>query len=171
MPNSYPTCQRPSVVRLLLSLLWVTTGVAMAIGSEPVIMEPFRVRPTDLYFNIRFIVETDAVTEIRVAGVAPGSNAEKIGIRKGDLLTSIIGINVVGKRRRSLVGKDDRIRALGKLTFEGRRGLFGKRWSVTVESQALRDPNEAGGAASPASPSVTSRPSALPAPDGTAIRP
>ena len=105
-------------------------------------MEPFRVQPSDIYFTINYVVATDAVTEVRVTGVARGSTAEKIGIRKGDRLATINGVDVAGKRRRNLLGSDGRIRAVGKLTFEGTRGLFGQRWSVTVESSSLREKNE-----------------------------
>jgi S1-C subfamily serine protease len=91
-----------------------------------------------LVFKIAYTVKTDAVTEVRVTGVVVGSAAEKIGIRKGDRLTEINGIPVEGRRRSSMIGKDGRLAAVGKLTFEGKRGLFGKDWTVTVDSGALR---------------------------------
>jgi hypothetical protein len=120
---------------------------ALAVATEPpVAMAPFRVRPGDLLFKIGYTIETDAVTEIRVSDVVRGSPAEKVGIRKGDQLTSIRGVPVVGRTRRSLLGRDGRIAAYGLLTFEGRRGLFRKHWSLTVESASLlesKDPNKA----------------------------
>ena len=112
-------------------------------ASEPVVaMAPFNVRPSDLLFAINYTLATDAIVEVRVTDVVRGSAAEKIGIRKGDRLMAINGKALIGKRRRAVLGADGRIAALGRLTFEGERGLFRRPWSVTVESSVFVPPEK-----------------------------
>lgn len=101
-------------------------------------MAPFRVRPSDLVFNVDYLVKTDAITEVRVAAVLAGSAAEKIGIRKGDRLTALNGVPLEGKLRRAFADDNGRMKVAGRLTFEGTRGFFRKAWSVTVESASLQ---------------------------------
>jgi membrane-associated protease RseP (regulator of RpoE activity) len=137
-----------------LAFLFLLTRCFTTCASEQaVIMEPFHVRPSDLSFYIGYVIKTDAVTEVRVVDVARGSAAERVGIREGDLLISINGIPLVGKKRRSLLGRDGRIVAIGQLKFEGHRGLFRKPWSITVEALSLRDKDEPIPTPQPASPS------------------
>ena len=138
------------------SLLFLVIGTVALAGEGPLVMSPFRVRPSDLLFKISYVVETDAITEIRVTQVIPGSAAERVGIRKGDRLVSVRGTPVIGKARRSLLGKDGRISALGLLTFEGSRGLFRRHWSLTVESSLLRESERPNKAPEPTITSVTS---------------
>ncbi|MES2695758.1 MAG: PDZ domain-containing protein [Verrucomicrobiota bacterium] len=117
--------------------LWVACALAWA-GEEPTMMAPFRVKPSDLLFDIRYLERSDAITEVRVKHVVPGSTAEKAGIQKGDLLVAIRGQQLEGKRRSAIIGPDGRFKASGALTFERKGGLFRKPWSLTVEAEALR---------------------------------
>lgn len=118
--------------------LWIACAVAWA-AEEPVVMAPFRVKPSDLLFSIGYIEKTDAIMEVRVTHVVPGSASEKAGIQKGDLLVAMRGQELEGKRRSALVGPTGRIRVSGQLVFKGKRGLFRKPWSLTVEAEALWD--------------------------------
>lgn len=118
--------------------LWIACAVAWA-AEEPVVMAPFRVKPSDLLFSIGYIAKTDAIMEVRVTHVVPGSAAEKAGIQKGDLLVAMRGQKLEGKRRSALVGPTGLIRVSGQLVFQGKRGLFRKPWSLTVDAGELRN--------------------------------
>lgn len=134
---------------LLLALgLADATGAAGAAGASaaaakesadtPIMMEKFQVRPSDLVFSVHYTILTDAITELRVLEVVRGSTAEKLGIRKGDRLTAINGVAVAGRRRRALVSADGRLSIAGALTFEGKRGLLQREWTLTVATGTLR---------------------------------
>jgi len=138
------------------SLMFFLLGIA-AYADEPIKLEPLRVRPSDLYFKVGFHSETDEVTEIRVSEVAPGSAAEKIGIRAGDLLTAIRGEPVVGKKRSQVIAPNGRIKVGGLLTFVGHRGILRRKWSVTVEATSLRETQTPNKALEPTRPAVTDR--------------
>lgn len=116
--------------------LWMACAAAWA-GEAPVVMAPFHVKPSDLLFSIGYIKATDAIMEVRVTHVVPGSAAEKAGIQKGDLLVAMRGQQLEGKLRSALVGPTGRIRVSGQLVFEGKRGLFRKAWSITVDAGVL----------------------------------
>lgn len=100
-------------------------------------MAPFRVKPSDLRFSVGYIKATDAIMEVRVTGVVPGSAAEKAGIQKGDLLVAMRGQQLEGKLRSALVGSNGVIRVSGQLVFQGKRGLFRKPWTLTVDAGEL----------------------------------
>lgn len=116
--------------------LWMACAVAWA-SEAPVVMAPFRVKPSDLFFSIGYLEKTDAIMEVRVTHVVPGSAAEKAGIQKGDLLVAMRGQQLEGKLRSALVGPTGLVRVSGQLVFEGKRGLFRKPWSLTVDAGTL----------------------------------
>lgn len=128
--------------------LWMVCAISWA-EDAPVVMAPFRVKPSDLLFSIGYLEKTDAIMEVRVTHVVAGSAAEKAGIQKGDLLVSMRGQQLEGKLRSALVGPTGRIRVSGQLVFEGKRGLFRKPWSLTVDAGVLVERKDEKAASSP----------------------
>jgi len=108
-------------------------------------MEAFRVGPNDLYMHVAWNVETQTIVEMRVIGVMPGSGAEKRGIRKGDRIVAIDGLSIVSLKGSDVFSRDGMFVPHEELTFEGKRGIFGKKWSLTVklQPQKEKEPNKA----------------------------
>jgi C-terminal processing protease CtpA/Prc len=121
---------------------------ALAFGSDaPIQMEPFRVSASDFYVDIQYIAATQAIVELRVNSVTPGSGAEKRGLRPGDRIVAIDGVPVANLHRNDVL-QNQRMVARNELSFEGNRGFLRKKWSLTVKlrtpAEKLRTPMEKG---------------------------
>jgi hypothetical protein len=150
-------------MRVLLATLFLAL-VNRGGGADAVVeMAPYRAVPYDVYLSARYDTTTETIAEIRVTEVKVGSSAEKLGVRRGDTLTTIDGVPVAGRKRSELVTQNKTIALRGQVTFTGHRGLFKKHWSVTIDSAQLRakKPNTQ---AEPASTSPAADTQAAPAP-------
>ena len=123
---------------LRVLLLCGLSCVAFA-ADDVVRMKPYQVSGRFLELTVTCEENTDRIEEARVIWVAPGSAEEKRGIRRGDRLVAINGAPIVGKNVAVLSNF-----SVAALTFEGRRGLFRKKSSITIEGQPLKDeePNQ-----------------------------
>lgn len=118
-------------MRSILFLAFLVLSAIAPAADAPVQMAPVRVKPSDFYVDIEYAKDTQAVVEIRVNAVAPGSGAEKRGIRKGDRIVAIDGVPVTTLKREVVI-RDGRVLAREELSFEGARGFLRKKWSLTV---------------------------------------
>jgi C-terminal processing protease CtpA/Prc len=96
-----------------------------------------------IYMHVECVADSDEIREISVTWVAPGSTAEKSGLRQGDRLISINGVPVVGKKRSEVMNKSGHVAVRGTdVTFVGQRGFFRKNWSLTasIDAQGKMEP-------------------------------
>lgn len=114
-------------------LLLPFLALAAFAAEDAVELKAVRAALSYLYFDVVLEPDTDKIAEIRVAWVAPGSTAEKAGLRAGDRLIAIDGVPVVGAKRSDVSTPAGRILVRGKeVTFTGQRGLFRTKWSLTA---------------------------------------
>lgn len=116
-----------------LGILFIAALSLAGKSDAPIVMSPYRVSPTDIVLRIDYLLPTDVVTAIQVTEVARDSAAEKIGIRVGDRIFSINGVPATGTLRRRIVGADGKLVPDATVIFVGKRGVFGRQWSVTVQ--------------------------------------
>jgi hypothetical protein len=96
-----------------------------------------------IYLYVGCVANTDRIALIRVTWIAPGSTAEKAGLRVGDRLTTINGVPVVGRERYEVMTKTGSVAVRGtEVTFAGRRGLFRTNWSLiaTIDAKGTMEP-------------------------------
>ncbi len=118
----------------------------VAFAAEKVVeLEAVRASVSYIYFHLECATDPNTISEIRVAWVAPGSGAEKSGLREGDQLIAIGGVPVVGRKRSEIANKSGGVMVRGKeVTFTGRRGLLRKKWvlTATIDAHGTMEPKE-----------------------------
>jgi membrane-associated protease RseP (regulator of RpoE activity) len=97
-------------------------------------MKPYQVSGRFVELYVTWEEDSGRIEEARVIWVAPGSREAQLGLRRGDVLVAINGAPIAGRPVKILSDF-----AKADLTFEGRRGLFRKKWSLTLNAHPLKD--------------------------------
>ena len=113
-------------------MLFVMAAWRVFAADEPIQMRPVRAATSDLSFSIEWDMDTEAISEIRVDRVTRGSEVERVGVRLGDRLVSIDGVPVVTSKRGAIISRLGGMTGKERLTFSGHRGLFRKKWTITL---------------------------------------
>lgn len=125
-------------IRLIFAL-WM---VSLARGADPVVeLAPVQVQPSQMYYRIVTNAH-DEIEKLVVISVEKGSQAERLGIQKGDLVTAENGMPIAGRKKSAIVAPEQKLIVLrGLVTFEGVRGFFHTKWSLTIDAKVLRKKN------------------------------
>jgi membrane-associated protease RseP (regulator of RpoE activity) len=124
-------------MRLLRLFLIQAAWLATCAADDVVTLKAVHAPASYIYMRVECVADTDRIGEIRVMWVAPGSTAEKAGLRAGDRLIAINGIPVAGRKRSEVMNASGAVAVRGTIVrFAGRHGFFHPNWILTATIDA-----------------------------------